>query len=449
MLRRRHMMGGVASGLLGPAWGSWAQQTVIDVPLAATTDPTAPQGDSLGDIHDKIDAYLEQSGLLAPPAQVSVLQGVGTVLVRSDHPQWVHHRTMAFEEALLTAQQNYIGSQQFGSTSEAILSLYKAANMEPPPYDEGALGDPSKVGELLRKAYAVGGGAMDKALEALGINPKSLEKAPADQKHVQLQRALAISGAERAFGTLAGMVTRRTLEAHDGNGNYQIGVVAVVSPKLQALAQSVQKLRGEFLPDLSKVSDWRKIAADSTALVDMFGVRLMYDLAGLPVLVSFGQWGIERTGSKNAALVAEFENTAMRQAEIRAGQQLAEFLSASGDLEAKTEFSKQLESIAARHADGYIEQKDITARIKDPVREALTRRARVTSLTGIMTLRRWKKQHPDLSQQIVYGAIRYWSAAGEAAIRSQKDGRTELAPAGAAPPRGPAGTRMSKEIGNF
>jgi hypothetical protein len=356
---------------------------------------------------------------------------------------------MAFEDAILKAQSAYISSQQIGVASQALSSVYKAANLEPPPYDEGALGDPGKVAELARKALAVTGGAMNKALEDLGIDPKSLEKAPPAQKHVQFQRAVAISGMERSFGSLTGMVTRFTVEARDDQGNYQIGVVALVSPKLQSLAQLVLKLRGEFLPDPSKASDFKKVIADPRALVDMFGVRWMYDLTGLPVLVSFGQWGIERVGSKNAAVMAEFEDTAMRQAEVRAGQQIAEFLSASGDADTKVEFKSQLEQIAERHPDGYIGQKEATTTLEAPLREAMRRRARVSSLSGVTTLRRWKQSHPDAPQQVIYGAVRYWSAAGELAVRAQKDGRTEQAPAGAAAPHGQAGTRVSKEIGDF
>ncbi len=164
------------------------------------------------------------------------------------------------------------------------------------------------------------------------------------------------------------------------------------------------------------------MAADKAALVDWFGVRWMYDKQGLPVIVSFAQWGAERTGSKDTAMIAEFEEAAMRQAEMRAGEQIAEFLAASGENDSNSEFRSRMQQVAERMADGYIAQKDPAKSIKAPLRDAMQRRAKLDNLTGLMTLMKWKRQHPEVPQQMIYGAVRYWSAAGEAAIRQQRDG---------------------------
>jgi hypothetical protein len=342
-------------------------------------------------------------------------------------------------------------NRTFGSAaSKAISDLYKAASMEPPPYDEGALGDPGKVAELARKALAVSGGVMDKTLEQLGVDPRSLEKTPPAQRHVQFEKALTISGMEKSFGSLTGMITRFTVEARDEAGMSQIGVVALVSPKLKNLAQSILTLRGQFLPEPSKAQDFKAVAVDKAALVDWFGVRWMYDKKGLPVIVSFAQWGAERIGSKDAAMIAELEETAMRQAEIRAGQQIAEFLSASGETDSNADYKKRLQEVAERMADGYVAQKDPTKSIEAPLRDSMKRRARVDNLSGLMTLTTWKKPHPEVPQQTIYGAVRYWSAAGDAAIRQQRDRAVDQAPgvAGAAT-QGRAGVRVSKDIGDF
>ena len=191
------------------------------------------------------------------------------------------------------------------------------------------------------------------------------------------------------------------------------------------------------------------MVSDKAALVDLFGVRWMRDLEGLPVLVSFAQWGVERTGTKNVAMLAEYEDVALRQAEIRAGQQIAEFLSASGELESNAEFKKKLEETAERMADGYIAQKDPISSLEAPLRETMKRRARLNNLTGLETLAKWKRSHPDVPQHVIYGAVRFWSAAGEAGIRAQLDGRAAKATPGAGPTRSQAGTRESKDVGDF
>ena len=449
MFKRRELIAGIAAGAIGSRAVASAQTANPELPAVATTEPSLVLPDVKGSIQERIDAYLKRTGLDAPESSVSVLQGIGNVIVPSDHPQWVQHRTLAFEEAIIKAQQSYIGKQQVKISADAISILYKAADREPPPYNEGDLGDPGKVAEIARKALAVTGGTMDKALEQLGVDPRGLEKAPPAQKHIQFSRALAISGFEKSFGSLTGMIPKFSVEAHDGQGNYQIGVVALVSNPLRNLAQSVLRLRGNFTPDVARAQDFRTVVSDKAALVDLFGVRWMRDLEGLPVLVSFAQWGVERTGTKNVAMLAEYEDVALRQAEIRAGQQIAEFLSASGELESNAEFKKKLEETAERMADGYIAQKDPISSLEAPLRETMKRRARLNNLTGLETLAKWKRSHPDVPQHVIYGAVRFWSAAGEAGIRAQLDGRAAKATPGAGPTRSQAGTRESKDVGDF
>ena len=94
---------------------------------------------------------------------------------------------------------------------------------------------------------------------------------------------------------------------------------------MQDFAEQVIKARGEFTPDPARAQDLTERYKDPSQLLQDFGVRRMFDKQGLPVIVSFAQWGSGYRG-KDPDFAARYEEAAETQAEALADGQIADFL---------------------------------------------------------------------------------------------------------------------------
>jgi hypothetical protein len=220
------------------------------------------------------------------------------------------------------------------------------------------------------------------------------------------------------MGELTGLVTMQTFEGHDGQGNYAIGVVAVVCPSLKELAREVQTAHGEIQPDPTRAQDLSQLYANPAELVRDFGVRRMFDENGLPVVVSFAQWASDYTGS-DPAVALEYRRAALEQAVVRADGQIAQFLQGSMEYESSSETGRELLRQAERLPDGYGKQDDDMKSVTSALLTTVRNHANV-QVTGVQTLHTWSRKHPDTKQPIV-GVIRVWSAAAEKATRAMRD----------------------------
>jgi hypothetical protein len=413
----------------GPASGSDVVRAVAQATLE-TDDVDVSQN-----IRDEIDTYLDKSGLRARQLrhELEILTATSAVQVPSTSRDWVKQRSAAYADALLQAEADYVKQQGLRITDEIGARVFKATGQEPPQYDAGAA--PGQDAELVRKIVAVANGKLDGELRDLGIDPKAYSEAPQPQRYVQMQNALKRQTARQALGELVGLVPVQTFEGHDGKGNYTIGVVAVVSPAMKELARELLTAHGDFEPDPSRAQDLRRLYSDRTQLIRDFGVRRMWDSAGLPVLVSFAQEASDYSGS-DPAVAEQYRRIAMEEAEAEADGQIAQFLKGSMMVASQSETGREIEKAAERLPDGYVQDDAATKTATDGLLTTLRSRAQV-QVTGIQTLHTWSEKHPDNGQKII-GVIRIWSAAGEKATRELRDQRGPATPA--APAGEPHGT---------
>lgn len=427
--RRSVCFGGVAAAGLLPLAAAAQDATAPDVMIA----PSTTLFDVTSKIEDLINAYVEKSGLGAREArgELAVLRGIAPVNVQTSNPDWVKHRSLAYEMALRSAKADWVSQQNRSITTSLVSRAYRAANQEPPPFKSDDLVKPAQLAEFVNKVQALGIGYLDQALRELGIDPAKYEKVPPAQKHVQLSNEILKVTTTRSIGDLVGLTTVQTFEGHDGRGNHQIGVVAVVSPKMKSFAQSVLRMRGEFPADKSKAQDLSVLISNKDALLQDFGTRWLYDQDGLPVLISFYQWGLSSVGN-DPILLAQFRQMALRQATELADAQIAQFLASSATLSTRSEVGERYEKAVERAVDGYIADAGATTKLIEGLDQLFEERARVEQITGLRTLTTWGAKHP-VGGQMVVGIIRVWSAASEQATRAVKDSRPLTPPAPARP----------------
>ena len=444
MLTRRRICAATIAGVAYTVLPVWGQDATSADVVASTQQPPI---DVRSNIEDLINRYIEEKGLGAREqrGEIAVLQGYGVVKVPSNNPDWVKYRSLAYEQAMKDAKARWVQQQNRSITTSLIAKAYRAADQSPPPFQSDDIIKPAKLAEIVAKIEALGVGTLDQALREMGLDPAKYEKSPPAQRHVQISNDLVKVVTTRSVGDLIGLTTMQTFEGHDGKGNHEIGVVAVVSPKMKSFAQSVLRLRGNFPPEPGKGQDLGVLIQNKEALLQDFGTRWLYDSNGLPVLVSFYQWGLDASGS-DPVLAAEVRNFAIKKATELADAQIAQFLAASATLTTKSTTGEKYEKAVERAVDGYVAQLGPTTSLIDGLDEVFDERARVENLTGLRTLATWGLKHP-MSTQTVVGVVRLWSAASETATRAVKDARpiAQVAPSTRAT-SGPAGTAKGRDL---
>lgn len=179
----------------------------------------------------------------------------------------------------------------------------------------------------------------------------------------------------------------------EGDEKGEIGVVAVWSPKLNAMAMAM--VTGGAVPDGAiKAPIAEQIPSDPAVLMATFGVRQMLDEKGRLVLVSFGQAG-GASESKMSLKVAKEKARTNAMAGIRefAGEQVA-VATAMANAESATE----LENAAEIYKD------------ESSSKERIEAAAKSMKFSGISPMKSWQAKHP-VSGKTVCGQVCCWSPA--------------------------------------
>lgn len=429
MLGRRPLLA-LPAILVGarPVWATDAagQAASGDLPHAVANASVQMVTDE-GALEERMDQFIDSSGFgaRADRNEISILKGTAPVQVPASNPDWLRYRQIAYSAALLDAQADFVAEQNVRIMARTTLDFFKSANETPPPYQDCKT--PGQAAAVLRKLLAVAGGKLDKELQDIGINPKDYENAPEPQRSPMLANHLKTNALKRSFGDTIGLCSVMTFEEMQ-NGQARIGVVAVTSPIMRDFAQQVLTQQGAFTPDPSHAQDLRQLMSGRQKLISDFGVRRVFDAQGLPAVISFFQWASAYRG-KDPAMAATYRDAAARQAEAQADAQLADFLKGSIDYRQDSTVGQEIDRTAESLPDsGSIED---TKRIVDELRRNIVRMASV-NITGMRTLKVWNGHHPAAPDQTIIGVVRYWSAAGEMAMRSRQAPPSAAVPAGGA-----------------
>jgi hypothetical protein len=284
---------------------------------------------------------------------------------------------------------------------------------------------------------------LDAKLRELGIDPQKYQSLPDPQKTDLLRNQIKLAVTKRAFASVAGMVPVNTFEGHDGAQNFQVGVVAVASPLMVDFARQVLTARGQFTPEPARAGDTTRFYKDPAQLLGQFGVRRGFDEQGLPLIVSFAQWGSSYRGP-DGVMAANYRSAARLQAQSLADAQIADFLKASADATSTSSTGQEIARVAAVLPD--VTTVEESVRMVDEIKRSIKRIAQV-QVSGLRTLHSWTGKHPA-SPVPILGVIRMWSAASEQNMRALSNAR-QRPPAivpGAAGPRGQAGVTSSQPL---
>lgn len=337
----------------------------------------------------------------------NITYGDATVKVKSDNYKWIDARSMAYTEALVDAYTK-VALEMSTSNQNVIL---KELVDDQTPLEPDAIKAKSQMEALWDKAVALVGGTLDKKLEELGVNPEQYNKAPKEKKKTLLKSAISQRSITKALADTSGMIPLQTFEGTDGKGNYAIRVAISKSPKRISLVKSMLRDGSNVPPQTDKRSSKtidEQIILPDDVLFNQFGTRLLYDKEGYPVLVSFGQAGVVKSGSE--AMKAVKLESARNLAKTNARAALTNLLRSS------TVFKSVVDQVSKSATDmklisgndGITEEMIETVDYTNSTNNTSTTRSQITNFAGIRELHSWNYIHPQLGHEVV-GTILMWS----------------------------------------
>jgi len=207
---------------------------------------------------------------------------------------WGKARSLAFDDALLGAQADFI-RDQFGIQTVVMgKKLFEDASDDAEDFESKAnsSGMAGKLKAIANKVVALGDATLSDKLNELGVDPSQFDAAPESEKKVLFMEQFTQKAIVRAFGSISGLVPIQTFEGRSETGTHAIAVIMMYSPKLKQLASDIANKR---IPILRKTKGKGKPVAafvpkDPKTLVNQFGLRVGFDENNVPYLVSYGQW---------------------------------------------------------------------------------------------------------------------------------------------------------------
>jgi hypothetical protein len=325
--------------------------------------------------------------------------GVSNIRAPLDNPNYITSRMNAFQSAQLNAWaeiRRFVGA----TIAARAGSIYKEASAS------GEMPSANEPSPTQAKVKALLDGVLDRALERVGVDPATATPVQREQALTTdfFQRSAAVAAA----GPIVGVQSWATFEGSGRGEGYQIAVVAIWSPKLQEMAQSMFTLE-PFPPGVpgKAVSEW--IPTEPLERLTTFGVQMIRDENGHPVLISYGQDAPLTASSRSVdAAVSKARNTAMMNLRFFAGAQLKAFEDFSS-AESVEEFADGTAAYASEST--FQEQIDVLAP--------------AASFSGISTVHTWVHDHP-ITGKPVAGTVVAWRP--QSALLANRMGEQMAAP---------------------
>ena len=373
---------------------------------AAATAPEATSQEKCAieekDVDAMMDEFISSKGWVeglntkADGSKFFIAKGSGVIQAPKNSQAYIDSRVNAFNKAMLEAKKAMVEYLGVDIATETAKEYAEGSAVNPPPPTEGQ----EVVGKLKKLLFA----KINNQLAKEGIDPI---KDPAAAK-AALGKQLNSEKYRKMISTTAraqvlGLQACCTFEGTPASDKGEIGVVAIWSPKLQAMAASL--VTGAPVPQVgAKKPIVQQISSDPATLISTFGVQQKIDESGDLVLVGFGQAGAI-SDSKMSGKAAQNKARQNAMAAIRefAGEQVAV---ATDTLNAET--TEEFESGAEAYEN------------ESAMREKIAACAARMNIAGIAPLKNYKFKHP-INGKTVYGVVVTWcpKQAGQARMLKQ------------------------------
>lgn len=328
--------------------------------------------------------------------------GKSTVIINDTDPQFAQALQNAYQKAMLNLQSEFV-KDAFGRIATSKIQSYEADNStNAREFEELPKGGAIK--QILNKLSQLAGAKLDKALNDLGIDTKSLSE---DRKKTLLKQEFLSKTITSALGSMSGLVPVQTIVTQR-RGEYDVGVIAVISNKTRQLAKDMALSRKSNIKGKGKaISEY--LPKDKKGFLNEYGIRLIYDENGAPVILSYGNWGYV-ADSSNAKKTNILEDSAKETALTMADAAIVEFINTSISLKDERTTGESYEDIIKQSINlndnsTQVQTQNIT-NIIDKVNSKIKASAS-GKIRGIRTLKKWSYTSENGIEHV--GAVRFYS----------------------------------------
>ena len=359
--------------------------------------------DSFGEVNGKYFYYAQEA-----------------VSIPATDPQFGSALVTAYDKAFFVILEEYAKDMYGRVTVEQIRKIFSdnstnAANIElPNNYTKGFWG---KILTIIDKNLEVIDKKLDKKLIELGINPKELKQLSPKAKKDIFKDKFIKNVITKASGDISGIFTIQSAWASDKNGNYVVGIIAVVSPKTKQIAKDIKYQRRSLIRGRGR--DIKSLIPKSPQeLSKTLGTRLAYDIDGSPVIISYGISSY--IPNKDYYINVRYKRNAIENAIANADAQIAMIV--NGYLSTKT--SKKSGDEIRKYVERELkpDSETIEKTIKNII-NITNKEARANAsmrLQGVSTVKKWKFTLP--SGQKLVGAVRVWRYSTLENVKKFKEG---------------------------
>ncbi len=340
-----------------------------------------------------------------------------------DDAMFVKSRAFAYERAYLDAVGRYVMDCYGRETAKTCLELFddQSSGSEEPPAMAPA--------DLATKIKLLGEAKLDNALSQAGVDPSKYQGLPVVEKRRLMQDSIVKKSAKKALHASSGCLPVKTFETRGTDGRYRIGVVVRVGADCRTLAEAFKAKRRPAMSRPGGMSVADALPKTAEEMVQTFGVRIFFNEAGVPSLLSFGQFGSSYKG-KSARLAERAEEQACRQAQALADSALTTFINSFVDVAEESELSEDIGDSRIFRADQSVEPEEVAA-IVDRYRKSIAQTASDT-MKGRTTVYDRVVVHPSGARVAV--CVRCWSfdqvdSVNEAAAVRPRPAAPKAAPA--------------------
>ncbi|GAA4650944.1 hypothetical protein GCM10023116_32270 [Kistimonas scapharcae] len=410
---------------------SYAQEAENPVPSQTLEEVKAASekrvSNAVDDVNTRAQEYvLRKKGQLRKQGrsnEVFVSYGAARVNAKGASPDWGDSRIIAYQRAQMDAREKLLKTLYSEVTSEIVKDSFKTNKL--PKFEPEELQSQSKLESLLDKLTALADATLDEKLSEKGIDPAEYNAAPPEKRKIMMKKAFSKTTERLSRGDLSGTLVTRTFETTDENGYTAVAVVIQTSVKMKNLLSELRVSKGAIEPNPNKkrksIDDF--LIENRKNLMYEYGLKLMYDEQGYPILLSFAQAGNDCNPVDYEECVDNRE-FAYIEAENDAFAHIAEAYNLSGLSKTSTSKGEEQskEARVTQTAEGEETIQETVSRVIKETRAMAKMTSSVKNLVGIEEAMRWSEKHPVTGREI-NGLVLAWHPLKEQAIRTFKAGK--------------------------
>lgn len=395
------------ASLLFGAGEKQVEITQADVETQNKTSDASMQNITPKSLEDFFDEFKDEFGIeynIPNEKGMVFYKGEAEVLVKEKDADFAKALQNAYNKAMLNLQGEFI-KDTFGNIATKSINSLMSDNStnakEFEPLEKGGI-----FAQIARKISQLTGAQLDAALREYGITPDDLTL---ERKKTLFKETFVKESLTTAFGNMSGLIAVRTAITQTKRGNYQIGVIAVVSDKTRQIANDMRLKRASKITGKGGKPIMEYLPKDPKGFLQEYGTRLVYDEKGAPVIISYGNWGY-LANSTDSRILDRLERVAKDTASQQADAAIIEFIKTSVSYSSKTEVGEMLDhsvkNITNQLTNESTQEEAVIANTIDKMAQTISTKAS-GQIRGITTLKRWNVTDENGIEHV--GVVRAYS----------------------------------------